>query len=636
MPASWRLLLRHPLAYPTLVVVAATLCALAAAAQPHTAASRLALGAAATAAALGIGWAWKRGRSGVPLALVLAVAAVLRLLALPLGPTLSDDAYRYVWDGLVQEEGVNPYARLPDDDALRPLRSRLPFDALNSTRYYSVYPPASQLAFRLAVGLAGEGAEWLRVWAVLKLLLLACEALAVLLLVRLAPARAVLVYAWHPLPVLEIAGQGHTEAAMLPALVLVAYALAAARPGRGARMTAGAALAWATMVKLVPVVLAPFALRKGGGWAVAAGVVIGGLLAWPYAAPYVLPNVGSSLDLYVRYFEFNAGPYFALKWIGRWATGEDVSKLLGPALRGVFVAGLLPLWAVAWGKRWRFAPAALVGWAWFFCTTTTVHPWYLLGALVLVPLVMDRPEGRRVALAWAALAAGSLWTYTLYGGLDRVYWIAVIAIWLIWSCLLTLTYGTQMLTALMRHRARAKWAWISHALPSLTPTTRLLDLGAGEGFVGAAARAASGAQVQLCDVTDFNQTALPHVVGDGRTVPFPDGSFDVVVLAFVLHHAADPEQVLREVHRVLAPGGRVAVLESVAETRRDDRVLHVLDPLANRLRSGGRMMDQEKYLAFRSAAAWRETFRTAGFEVSAEDRRGQFLHKRHLFGLIRT
>ena len=621
---------------PTLLVAAATLAAVWCAAQPHGVASRLLLGASATTATAGLGWAWWRTRDR-PAGTwgVLAVALLLRAAAFPLGPTLSDDAYRYVWDGVVAAEGLNPYAFPPSADALRPMRERLPYDALNSADFYSVYPPASQLVFQSAAVLAGPGAEWVRIWMLIKAILVGLEAVALLLLARLVTGRALALYAWHPLAVLEVAGQGHTEAAMLPALVAAALLLTPARLSRRAQAGVGAALAWATLVKLVPLVLAPFALRKGGRWAVLAGTGVGAVLAWPYAEPYVIPNVRTSLDLYVRYFEFNAGPYFALKQLGRWWTGEDVSKTLGPALRAAFALGLLPLWWAAWRRRWDFAAAALVGWAWFFCTTTTVHPWYLLGALVLVPVVAEREAGRRVAAAWAVLATGAVWTYTYYAGLERVYWIAVIAMWSLWLCLLTLTYARAGLTALMESRARSKWRWIASYLRETDPPRDVLDLGAGEGFVGQAVQQVTGARVVLCDVADFNRTALPHRLYDGRSLPYADASFDLVLLAYVLHHAGDPERVLSETYRVLKPGGRVAVLESVAETARDRRLLHVLDPLANRIRSGGLMAAQEEHLAFRSAHAWRQAFRAAGFDVAADERRGRLVHKRHLFLLVK-
>jgi ubiquinone/menaquinone biosynthesis C-methylase UbiE len=59
---------------------------------------------------------------------------------------------------------------------------------------------------------------------------------------------------------------------------------------------------------------------------------------------------------------------------------------------------------------------------------------------------------------------------------------------------------------------------------------------------------------------------LPIEVVDApaETLPFPDGSFDVVVATLVFCSVADPSASLREVHRVLRPGGRYVYLEHVA------------------------------------------------------------------------
>ena len=63
------------------------------------------------------------------------------------------------------------------------------------------------------------------------------------------------------------------------------------------------------------------------------------------------------------------------------------------------------------------------------------------------------------------------------------------------------------------------------------------------------------------DVEDFNATDLKLTLFDGRTLPFPDNSFDVVLLIFVLHHAEDPKAVLHEARRVCR--GKVIAFEDV-------------------------------------------------------------------------
>ncbi|MGI9174817.1 MAG: hypothetical protein ACR2GR_05820, partial [Rhodothermales bacterium] len=78
---------------------------------------------------------------------VLAVAVALRLLLVWLPPAISDDAYRYVWDGLLQARGTNPFVFAPNDPALADVQGEPLFSLLNSAAFYSVYPPLSQVFF---------------------------------------------------------------------------------------------------------------------------------------------------------------------------------------------------------------------------------------------------------------------------------------------------------------------------------------------------------------------------------------------------------------------------------------------------------------------------------------------------------
>ncbi len=572
-----------------------------------------------------VAWAWQR--TSPSLRTVLGVAILLRLLVLPLPPTVSDDGHRYVWDGWVQTDGVNPYAHRPSDPAFVERHETGLYDRLNSRDYYSVYPPASQAVFAFGGLFRGWGPA--ASWYAIKGLLAGFEVLALLLLARMVRPATLVLYAWHPLVVMEAAGQAHTEAGMVGFLVVAVWA--AGR--RGA--LAGGAMTVAGWFKLIPLVFLPFVLRRVGWRAAWAAAVVTAALVVPYAAPYVVPHVRESLDLYVGLFEWNAGSYFALKEGLRLLTGEDWSKVLGPALRIAFLLGLPVLLWLDWKRRWALPAALLVVYGWFLATTTTVHPWYLLGPLALVPLVADRGRaGALVAAAWQVLAAGSLGTYLFYTHGAAPYWAAVVLGWVGWATLLAAAGAVAGLPRLMRRRARRKWRWVA---PYLDRPTTLLDLGAGEGFVGEAA-AADGAAVTLADVVDFNRTDLPlvryelapvHVMG--HRLPLPDDQFDATLLVFVLHHAEDPAAVLREARRVTH--GRVAVVESVAETAWDRWWLPRADRLANRLRSGGAMAEQEEHLRFRSAADWRAWFEAAGFRVVSEERRGRWLHRQHLFVL---
>src|SRR5205823_3818984 len=86
------------------------------------------------------------GRSA--LALILATAILLRVGALAAPVYLSDDIYRYIWDGRVQAAGINPYRYIPTDTHLAPLRDEAIFPNINRNNYApTIYPPVAQLLF---------------------------------------------------------------------------------------------------------------------------------------------------------------------------------------------------------------------------------------------------------------------------------------------------------------------------------------------------------------------------------------------------------------------------------------------------------------------------------------------------------
>jgi SAM-dependent methyltransferase len=128
---------------------------------------------------------------------------------------------------------------------------------------------------------------------------------------------------------------------------------------------------------------------------------------------------------------------------------------------------------------------------------------------------------------------------------------------------------------------------------------RVLDLGAGEGFVTAALGRGVAA-----DVGPFRRAAAgPYVVYDGRALPFDDDAFDTTLLLLVLHHCGAPGAVLDEALRVTRR--RVIVTESVHRNRLDLALLNALDARFNRWRHGGRMPAP---VAFRTPGEWEALF----------------------------
>jgi hypothetical protein len=237
----------------------------------------------------GLGW----GRVGV--VVVLAAAIAFRAAAFVPGdatPPLSGDVHRYAWDGEVQLAGVNPYRHAPDDPALASLRDDAIWPGINHRPWKTVYPPGAQASFAVsqaAFGSTVRSSTWL--------LLMAEGATAALLLLALrrlrAPPERVAAYAWHPLAISEIAGNGHVDALAVAALAGLLAAWAARR-----RLIAGLCVGAAALVKLGPLLLVPALARAGGRRFVAASLGLVVLAYIPYAA-----TVGSGVFGSLRRFD---------------------------------------------------------------------------------------------------------------------------------------------------------------------------------------------------------------------------------------------------------------------------------------------------------------------------------------------
>jgi alpha-1,6-mannosyltransferase len=351
------------------------------------------------------------------LTLILATAALLRLGALAAPVYLSDDVYRYIWDGRVQAAGINPYRYIPTDTNLAPLRDEAVFPNINRNNYApTIYPPAAQMLFLVATRF-GETVP------VIKLVLVAVEAIgigALLLVLQTtgAPRHNIMFYAWHPLPVWEIAGSGHIDAAMV---AFVALALAAAVAGR--RAWSGAALAAATLVKFFPLVLVPALWRPArsnlGDWRWLSAFIVVVIAAY---LPYV--GVGwrvlGFLPAYMTEEKLTSGSGFWLLDVVNRAVPVPVMAYLAlvAAIMAVVAIGALrrpqdPRASMPWATALGTAAMLFASphYAWYFVWLVAllcVAPWWpAFWLTVTAVLLYWEPEAGNIPL-WVG--------FTIYGG----------------------------------------------------------------------------------------------------------------------------------------------------------------------------------------------------------------------------
>jgi len=341
--------------------------------------------------------------------IIILFSILFRFALLPTTPSLSDDIYRYVWDGRVQNAGINPYLYPPEDSELAFLRNE-EYDLINHKSIRTVYPPLSQLVYRFGAALHPTVAlqRFLFVLFDMGTILL----LLLLLRKKQKPLSWVVFYAWNPLVIVEFAGSGHHDSLMLFFLVLLFLFQEQKRP-----LLTGAAWGLACLAKFMPLVLIFwFVFQKK--WkeimAMAGVFILGGLF---YSRGLRLEGL-SGLQTYAEHWIFNPSLY-----------GWLLQGFSNPTFVKIGLASVTMIFCWWWGKKTKdnlilFTIGLVFG---ILLVSPVVHPWYVTW---LVPLLCFYP-----------LMSGLLWTGLV--GLTYVVLIQFVAkgVWDLPTWVLGLEYG---------------------------------------------------------------------------------------------------------------------------------------------------------------------------------------------------
>ena len=355
------------------------------------------------------------------LAIIITFALLPRLILLPMPPTLSDDMFRYVWDGRVQGHGLSPYRYPPQAKEVAPLRTgdTTVWKYINRKPYVTVYPPGAQIAFATLWRIVGDRVTGFKAIFVLAELGGAVVLFRLLRALNQPPER-ILIYLWSPLLIFEVAHAGHVDGLMLPFLILAFWARVKER-----RWLLGTALGLATLIKLFPLILLPALLPLGQASSLAKRmhpalrtlVAFGLTIAIGYA-PYVIVGE-NALGFLPHYFGENFN-------LGLARIVFDIVKASG--LSGAVAANALTFGGLA-GLSILFIlkPAAtpesalircvwLIGW--FILFTQNLFSWYLLWLLPLIALFAEpgKLAGFKLAppTAWLIFSGTVILSYLFF------------------------------------------------------------------------------------------------------------------------------------------------------------------------------------------------------------------------------
>ena len=325
---------------------------------------------------------WKlmraRSRPG-DFAWILIWALAFRALAMMSEPALTTDAFRYVWDGKVQLEGVNPYLYVPADPQLESLRDQDIYPHINKKdEAHTIYPPTAQVFFLLGASL-GLGLEGMKIMG----LIFECITIGALigwLRAKHLPATLVLIYAWHPLPIWEFSSQAHVDCAATALMMLAIFAAQKRCQG-----WAGVALSAAVLVKYFPIAIFP-AIWKRWDWRMpAAMVALAALLCFPYWITLDSSPPGF-LSEHLDAEGYGEGWGFHPIWFSRlFGLGTVSGKVYLSMVAAIL--GVLGLRALFQRERSEIQPKMILVLGGMFVFLTTPHyPWYF-GFLVALSVI---------------------------------------------------------------------------------------------------------------------------------------------------------------------------------------------------------------------------------------------------------
>lgn len=350
---------------------------------------------------------------------IILSAGVFRLLFVMRPPELSDDIFRYLLDGLNLLNGLNPYQHSPAEVSALGLMPEELIGLVNHPELASIYPPFAQLFFAAGAGIR------LGVYG-MKLLFagidcLNCIFISELLSRKKLPQGLCVLYAWHPLPVLEIAGSGHLEAVAIFLLLLCMKTMQKDPYKATSNVMAGLLLAASVLTKLIPVIFAPFLLVTSSNKKVfiLAGIAAAVSVTVPFA-PFI-KNGLHTLRVYAANWEFAS---LGFKLLHSVTNSGDISRLV---LSGVFCACFAVIF-YQFARKQILLEAAMYHTAVSFALLSpTLHPWYNLYFLAFLPL---RPKPSGIVLSFTAfLPYFAVMTFRLDGVWSDPVWVSG----LIWS-----------------------------------------------------------------------------------------------------------------------------------------------------------------------------------------------------------
>src|SRR5690554_3827180 len=377
-----------------------------------------------------------------------SIGIIFRLAFIVSIPNLSQDFYRFLWDGRLLIQGFSPYLFTPTNlsaftvtiaQAQKLIEG---MGALNAS-HFSNYPPVNQLFFAIAGLFAGKNI--LGSVIVLRMVIILAD-VGILYFGKMVleqlnlPAKNIFWYFLSPFIIIELSGNLHFEGVMLFFFVWALFLLFKKK-----WFWAAVLIGLSISVKLLPLLFLPLFFRWFSNKEVSTALNLTSLLKFysiigatilitflPFLSSEFIQNFAATIGLWFQNFEFNASIYYIIRWIGFQVVGWNIIGTVGKILPMIVVLFILGLSFLKKNSTpQQLITSMLFAVSFYFLLSTTVHPWY-----IATPLILSVFTKYKFPIVWSFLVVLS---YSAYGknGFDENLWLValeyiiviIVAIW---------------------------------------------------------------------------------------------------------------------------------------------------------------------------------------------------------------
>ena len=371
--------------------------------------------------------------------LLTGIGIIFRLLFIAILPNLSQDFYRFIWDGRLISQGISPYLFTPESYIENTSNSfgviinqaQELYNGMGSLNgsHFSNYPPINQLCFSIASFFTEKSilgsVVVLRVIIILADLGILFIGKKLLLKLRLNPNQ-IFWYFLNPFIIIELTGNLHFEGVMLFFLIASLYLLHQ-KKWLGSAFLLGISVS----VKLIPLLLLPLYYKwfihnfnKGyfklaGFYFIVLGTVI--LTFAPFLSSQFINNFSETIFLWFQNFEFNASIYYLIRWLGFKIVGWNMIAIIGKILPLFIILFILLFSFYRKNKSTQqLITSLLFGISIYFLLSTTVHPWYIAS-----PLLLSVFTRYKFSIIWSLAVMLSYMAYSADGDSENLWLVAV-------------------------------------------------------------------------------------------------------------------------------------------------------------------------------------------------------------------